>query len=106
MLCSAQITHTPPKDEHGLEDSRNAINFIFFPQPGEFQSVLLKRGPVLLGGDERELMVFSRGFLFSRIELDKMFDLLFDVQSSNEVLPLEQLDERFGDIDVDGSGCE
>lgn len=93
-----------------LEDTedqitRNAISSILFADPSEPQSVLLKRGPVLLGGEERELMVFTNGFLLARVELDKLVNLLLDVNPKGaEDLASDQWTERFRDIDTDYSG--
>ena len=96
------------QDESDKESTKQAISSIFFPeQPIDLDSILLKRGPILVGGqDERELMLFTNGFVLSRIELDTLVELLFDVNSSAEELTSDQLCERFRLIDTDGSGCK
>ena len=95
------------KDEPGHQVTKNAISSIFFAESSEPQSVLLKRGPVLLGGEERELMIFTNGFLFSRVELNKLVNLLLDVDPEGaEDHISEQLSQRFHDIDIDRSGCK
>jgi len=97
--------HPEYLDEPRHQVTKKAISSIFFPEPSERQSVLLKRGPVLLGGEERELMLFTNGFLFSRVELDTLLNLLLNVNSEGaEDLTSEQLSQRFCDIDVDRSG--
>ena len=66
----------------------------------------MKRGPVLLDGiDERELLLFSHGFLLSRIEFDSLMNLLLTIKSGNpEHFTSAQLKKRFNDIDSDHSG--
>mmetsp|Transcript_22169 Transcript_22169/g.46777 ORF Transcript_22169/g.46777 Transcript_22169/m.46777 type:complete len:496 (+) Transcript_22169:132-1619(+) len=91
-------------DEPGQEVTRNAIRSIFFPKPNELQPVLLKRGPVLFNGEERELMLFTNGFLFSRIELDTLVNILAKGQKKEENITFDQLCERFMSIDIDNSG--
>ena len=87
--------------------TKDAISSIFFPKPDEVHSVLLKRGPVLACGEERELLLFSGGFVLSRVELDTLVNLLLDASSGRmKHLTSEELCERFSDIDTDGSGCE
>ena len=52
-------------------------------------------------------MIFTNGFLFSRVELNTLVNLLMDVDPEGaEDLTLEQLSQRFRDIDVDRSGCK
>ena len=69
------------------------------------QSVLLKRGPVLAGGEERELMLFTNGFVLSNVELDTLIKMIMDSSSGRTENP-ENLTSRFSDLDTDGSGCE
>ncbi|KAL9183458.1 hypothetical protein ACHAXT_004314 [Thalassiosira profunda] len=48
------------------------------------KSVLLKRGPILFDGvEERELLLFTHGFLLSRIEFDTLLNILFTINSEN-----------------------
>lgn len=92
-------------NEPGHQVTKKAISSIFFAEPNELQSVLLKRGSVLLGGEERELMLFTNGFVFSPVELDTLVNHLLDVNSGGaDDLNLEQLCARFSAIDVDHSG--
>lgn len=79
------------------------------------QPVLLKRGPVLVGGEEeRELMIFTNGFILSRVEMDTLVNLLLgdDVVSAPEdcndaeEFTSRRLSQRFNIIDSDGSGCK
>jgi len=85
--------------------TKDAISSIFFPMSGELQSVLLKRGPVLVDGEERELMLFTNGFVLSRVELDTLLDVLLDPDSGKmQQLTPEDICERFSDIDTDHSG--
>eukprot|EP00581_Thalassiosira_minuscula_P006568 CAMPEP_0183742150 /NCGR_PEP_ID=MMETSP0737-20130205/64047_1 /TAXON_ID=385413 /ORGANISM="Thalassiosira miniscula, Strain CCMP1093" /LENGTH=390 /DNA_ID=CAMNT_0025977685 /DNA_START=266 /DNA_END=1435 /DNA_ORIENTATION=- len=93
------------KPELVYQVTKSAISSIFFEKPGEIQSVLLKRGPVLLNGEERELMLFTNGFLFSRVELNELANLLVnDDRGGSAGVTHEHLRERFSDIDVDNSG--
>merc|ERR1740139_193001 len=97
--------HPDYLEDPGDRITRNAIGSIFFAEPGDLQSVLLKRGPVLLGGETRELLVFTGGFLFSRVELDTLVNLVLDVHPEGEEdLDLEALSKRFRDIDVHPDG--
>ena len=70
--------------------------------------MLLKRGPVLFDGtEERELLVFTHGFLIARMKFDTLLNILFTINSENpEFLDQEQLKKRFNAIDSDGSGCK
>ena len=88
----------------------------------EPQSVLLKRGPVLVSGeDERELIMLTNGFVLARVEMDALVDLLLDSSTRGggddnddnedvgeaEALAAEKkLRERFNAIDTDHSGCK
>lgn len=66
----------------------------------------MKRGPILLDGiDERELLLFTHGFLLSRIEFDALMHLLFAMKKGDpEQFTSAQLKKRFDDIDSDHSG--
>ena len=106
------------------ETTKNAIKTIFYPnrRMREPQSVLLKRGPVLVGGeDERELIMLTNGFVLARVEMDALVDLLLDkseragddvVDDNEDVGEAEalkaekKLSERFNAIDTDHSGCK
>jgi len=106
---------------HHLDESENQItekatSSIFFAQPNEHKSVLLKRGPVLLNGEERELMIFTNGFVFSHIELDTLIRILLDLDgnkssdsegrrvAAKDDITSEQLRQRFKDIDTNQGG--
>lgn len=93
------------------------MSAIFFPQPSDLQPVLLKRGPVLVDGEEREMMLFTNGLVVSRIELDALVDLLMDASSGQSRASKtslrqrrrasdDELCERFSELDTDRSGCE
>lgn len=82
------------------------MHSIFFPEKSQLQSVLLKRGTVLLRGEERELMVFTYGFLFSRVEVDTLINLLLDTGPGENELDMERWEERFRDLDTGHSGCK
>ncbi len=79
---------------------------IFFPGDYDKKSVLMKRGPTLLDGiDERELFLFTHGFLLSRIEFDSLMNLLLALESGNpRQFTSAQLKKRFDEIDSDRSG--
>mmetsp|Transcript_15914 Transcript_15914/g.34659 ORF Transcript_15914/g.34659 Transcript_15914/m.34659 type:complete len:366 (+) Transcript_15914:148-1245(+) len=96
----------PVDDPESLDKDERAIGSIFFPGPRERKSVLLKRGPVFLGGEERELMLFTTGFVLSRIELESLVRLLFDASSPGQVKQLapEELSKQFSLIDADCNG--
>ena len=50
-------------------------------------------------------MLFTNGFVLSRVELDTLVDLLSNT-SSIQSITSEEICERFSDIDTDRSGCE
>ena len=63
------------QDEPGEQATKKAVSSIFFPDDYDKKSVLMKRGPTLLDGiDERELFLFTHGFLLSRIEFDSLMN--------------------------------
>lgn len=66
----------------------------------------MKRGPILLDGiDERELLLFTHGFVLSRIEFDSLMHLLFAMKNGDpNQFTSAQLRKRFDDIDSDNSG--
>ena len=52
-------------------------------------------------------MLFSGGFVLSRVEVDTLVNLLRDTSTGRmKQLTSEELCERFSGIDTDGSGCE
>ena len=64
-----------------------------------------------MDGEERELMLFTNGFIISRVELDTLVNLLLDASSGrttshrrNSMLTDDEIAERFSDIDTDNSG--
>mmetsp|Transcript_2232 Transcript_2232/g.4061 ORF Transcript_2232/g.4061 Transcript_2232/m.4061 type:complete len:613 (-) Transcript_2232:78-1916(-) len=93
-------------DELGEESTNRAILSIFFPDDYDKKSVLMKRGPILLDGiDERELFLFTHGFLLSHIEFDSLMNMLLAMKSGDpEQFTSAQLKKRFDDIDSDNSG--
>ena len=63
----------------------------------------MKRGPTVFNvTDERELMLFTHGFVLSRIGFDSLMEILFTMNSEDP----DKLLEMFNKIDEDGSGCE
>jgi hypothetical protein len=93
------------KDELVKETTKRAISSIFFPNDYDKKSVLMKRGPILLDGiDERELLLFSHGFLVSRIEFDSLMTLLLAKNGNPAQFTRAQLQKRFDAIDSDHSG--
>mmetsp|Transcript_6123 Transcript_6123/g.8926 ORF Transcript_6123/g.8926 Transcript_6123/m.8926 type:complete len:446 (+) Transcript_6123:247-1584(+) len=93
-------------DEEGDDATKRAVSSIFFPDDYDKKSVLMKRGPTLLDGiDERELFLFTHGFLLSRIEFDSLMNLLLATKSADpEQFTSAQLKKRFDEIDSDQSG--
>merc|ERR1719491_749697 len=91
-----------PRDEL----TKEAIRSIFFPPPNKMQSILLKRGAVLVDEEQRELIVLTNGFLLCRVELSSFVKILLNVGDEAEGKPvsLEQVAARFKAMDVDGSG--
>lgn len=101
------------------QGTKDAINTIFYPEDGGAQSVLLKRGPVRLRGDVRELMLFTKGFVISTIDVDSLVGLMLDKslekitedegKEEREDQSPERLSQRahrtFKVLDEDGSGC-
>ena len=102
------IKNTSWLDEPGKETTKRTVGDIFFPGDHDAKSVLLKRGPILFDGvDEREMLLFTHGFLLSRMEFDSLLNLLFTINSKNpEALNPKQLRDRFDAIDSDKSGCK
>ena len=96
------------------ESTKDSIRSIFFPGPQEQKSVLLKRGPVLFGGeDEMELMLFTNGFVLSHVQLDTLVDSLFGVRKdkkdqldASERQSSEILSELFDEIDTNQNRCK
>ena len=86
---------------------KRAVKYIFDPNAHDPKSVLLKRGPVLFDGiEERELLLFTHGFLFSRIEFDSLVHALLSINEQNPTLSHKELREKFNTIDSDNSGGE
>ena len=94
------------QDEPGEQATKKAVSSIFFPDDYDKKSVLMKRGPTLLDGiDERELFLFTHGFLLSRIEFDSLMNLLLTMKSGDpKQFTSTELKKRFDDIDSDHSG--
>ena len=94
---------TPWLNEPGRETTKQTVGDVFFPGDHDAKSVLLKRGPILFDGvDEREMLLFTHGFLLSRLEFDSLLNLIFTINSENpECLNPKQLRERFNQIDTD-----
>lgn len=91
------------KNDPRKQATKRAISSIFFPDVTEHKSILLKRGPVLLNGEERELMLFTTGFILARVEFDEYITLLLDVSSGRiNQFTSTQLYEGFG-IDIEGN---
>ena len=95
--------------EPGDELTRKAVSSIFYPGDMDEKSVLLKRGPILFNGaDEMELLLFTHGIVFSRIQFDSLMSLLLAMNTEKKAVNLtaKQLQKRFDSIDSDGSGGE
>ena len=106
-MASPLVSLSKTKDEHWQKTTREAVSSIFFPSKDSHQSVLLKRGPVLVDGEEMELMLFTNGLVLSRVGLDALVELLLDATSGRaRIITSEEVQERFGDIDADKNGCE
>lgn len=88
--------------------TRTTIDSIFFPADHDPKSVLLKRGPTLCEGEEqRELLLFTRGFMIACVEFDNLVNLLFDmnsIKSGTEENIEEIITQRFDTIDSDNTG--
>ena len=65
----------------------------------------MKRGPILASGEERELMLFTHGFVLANVELDTLIDMMLDT-NKNSRQNSTSLADRFMEIDADGSGSE
>ena len=96
------------QNEPGQETTKKTVTDIFYPGDHDAKSILLKRGPVLSEGvDESEMLLFTHGVLFSRMEFNALLNILFTIASENpEYLSSKQLQKRFNAIDSDQSGCE
>eukprot|EP00578_Thalassiosira_sp_NH16_P013609 CAMPEP_0181113522 /NCGR_PEP_ID=MMETSP1071-20121207/20392_1 /TAXON_ID=35127 /ORGANISM="Thalassiosira sp., Strain NH16" /LENGTH=516 /DNA_ID=CAMNT_0023197565 /DNA_START=216 /DNA_END=1763 /DNA_ORIENTATION=- len=93
-------------NETGHERTKKAIAGIFYPGDHDAKSVLLKRGPILLDGtNEKEMMLFTHGFMLSNMEFSSLLNIIFTINSENpHYLNSQKLRERFDAIDTDGSG--
>lgn len=89
------------------KETKQAVSAIFYPSDHAPKSVLLKRGPILLDGThERELLLFSHGFVVSRIEFNALLNILFTINSENPTyLDSKQLRKRFDAVDSDNGGA-
>mmetsp|Transcript_5429 Transcript_5429/g.13589 ORF Transcript_5429/g.13589 Transcript_5429/m.13589 type:complete len:737 (-) Transcript_5429:63-2273(-) len=88
-----------------------ALEFIFFPFVHDPKSVLLKRGSIFLHDDslpnERELMIFTHGFLLGNVVLEDAFNLflaLSDREFLTERSLLDYLQNKFREMDEEESG--
>jgi len=94
-----------------VKATKQALESIFFPYVHDPKSVLLKRGSVFLYdrslSSERELMLFSNGFLLADLVLDDafcMFLSLSDREFVTEKSFLDYLRAKFREMDEDRSG--
>lgn len=91
--------------------TKQALESIFFPFVHDPKSVLLKRGSVFLYNrnlsSERELMLFSNGFLLADLVLGDVFRMFFSLSDREFVTEKSFLDflrSKFRDMDEDGNG--
>eukprot|EP00984_Skeletonema_dohrnii_P020980 scaffold10365_cov102-Skeletonema_dohrnii-CCMP3373.AAC.3 len=91
--------------------TKQALESIFFPYVHDPKSVLLKRGSVFLYNrslsSERELMLFSNGFLLADLVLDDVFRMFFSLSDREFVTEksfLDYLRSKFRDMDEGRSG--
>ncbi|KAL7491317.1 hypothetical protein ACHAWT_001365 [Skeletonema menzelii] len=91
--------------------TKQALESIFFPFVHDPKSVLLKRGSVFLYNknlsSERELMLFSNGFLVADLVLGDVFRMFFSLSDREFVTEksfLDYLRSKFRDMDEDGGG--
>ena len=91
--------------------TKQALESIFFPYVHDPKSVLLKRGSVFLYNrslsSERELMLFSNGFLLADLVLDDVFRMFFSLSDREFVTEksfLDYLRSKFRDMDEERSG--
>eukprot|EP00571_Detonula_confervacea_P009854 CAMPEP_0172301438 /NCGR_PEP_ID=MMETSP1058-20130122/3326_1 /TAXON_ID=83371 /ORGANISM="Detonula confervacea, Strain CCMP 353" /LENGTH=716 /DNA_ID=CAMNT_0013011551 /DNA_START=78 /DNA_END=2228 /DNA_ORIENTATION=+ len=91
--------------------TKHALDFIFFPFIHDPKSVLLKRGTIFIHDaslhNERELMIFTHGFLLANVVLEDAFSL-FLALSDREFLTslgfLDYLENKFREMDDDNNG--
>mmetsp|Transcript_20959 Transcript_20959/g.44040 ORF Transcript_20959/g.44040 Transcript_20959/m.44040 type:complete len:646 (-) Transcript_20959:824-2761(-) len=92
-------------NEPGRLTTKKAVSTIFNENSHDPKSVLLKRGPILYDGTEEcELMLFTHGLLFSKVEFDALVNTLLSVNERNPALTRKELRVKFNAIDTDGSG--
>lgn len=94
-----------------IKATKLALESIFFPYVHDRKSVLLKRGSVFLYSrnvsSERELMLFSNGFLLANFVSDDVFRLylaLSDREFVTEKSFLDFLRVKFKEMDEEGNG--
>ena len=110
-LVNPKAAETKQQILDPVKATKHALESIFFPYVHDPKSVLLKRGSVFLYhislGSERELMLFSNGFLFADLLLDDVFRVflaLNDREFVTEKNFLDYLRAKFRDMDSNGSG--
>lgn len=94
-----------------VKATKLALESIFFPYVHDRKSVLLKRGSVFLYNrnvsNERDLMLFSNGFLLANFGSDDVFRLylaLSDREFVTEKSFLDFLRVKFKEMDEEGNG--
>lgn len=110
-LVNPKAAETKQQLMDPVKATKKALETIFFPYVHDPKSVLLKRGSVFLYdrrlSSERELMLFSNGFLLADLLLDdafRMFLSLSDKEFVTEKSFLDYLRAKFRDMDEDGTG--
>ncbi|KAL7536227.1 hypothetical protein ACHAXR_007003 [Thalassiosira sp. AJA248-18] len=112
LFIFALCFKTDPKPSvDPVKVTKLALDFLFFPFVHDPKSVLLKRGSVFLHdaslSNERELMIFTHGFLIANVVLEDAFRL-FLALSDREFLTaktfLDYLQNKFREMDEDSSG--
>ncbi len=107
----AKAAETKQQTLDPVKATKQALTSIFFPYVHDPKSVLLKRDSVFLYnkslGSERELMLFSNGFLLADLALNdvfRMFLSLSDREFVTEKSFLDYLRSKFKAMDEDRSG--
>lgn len=107
----AKAAETKQQSLDPVKATKQALTSIFFPYVHDPKSVLLKRDSVFLYnkslGSERELMLFSNGFLLADLALNdvfRMFLSLSDREFVTEKSFLDYLRSKFKEMDQDRSG--
>lgn len=108
---NAKAAETKQQTLDPVKATKQALTSIFFPYVHDPKSVLLKRDSVFLNNkslsNERELMLFSNGFLLAGLALNDVFPMFLSLSDREFITQksfLDYLRSKFKDMDEDRNG--